>query len=261
MNEAEELRLELIMEKAFIKAMRTLIAEGEGDTMGEMGESDAMKVEAQIDEKLEIMGDKGLNEPVALPTELSETVEKAEEAAEAAAVAAAGVAAAPPPLPAPTGTQQMADLQGQLQMMNNVNGFPPKPCVRCQTIMHYSDLVSGYTCPEHGLNPKPSLLQRLVGGTTELSTAAVATTGALAGASMGMMGAGMAMQGNMAAMQGQMAAGPPPAIPAPGTGVTCPTCTKPAQDMTAYGGEYVGKYYCNTCKVWVEPTAAVATIG
>ena len=55
MNEDEEQRLELIMERAFIKTMRTLLSEGEGDTMGEMGESDALKVEAQIDEKLEIM--------------------------------------------------------------------------------------------------------------------------------------------------------------------------------------------------------------
>ena len=261
MNEDEEQRLELIMERAFIKTMRTLLSEGEGDTMGEMGESDALKVEAQIDEKLDIMGDKGLNVPVALPAELTETVEKAEEAAEAAADAIAEAGTAPPPLPPPTGKQQMADLQSQLQMMNNVNGFPAKPCVRCQTIMHYSDLVSGYTCPEHGLNPKPSLLQRLVGGTTELSTAAVATTGALAGASMGMMGAGMAMQGNMAAMQGQMAAGPPPTLPALGTGVTCPTCSKPAQDMSAYGGDYAGKYYCNPCKTWVDPVQPSMTVG
>lgn len=261
MNENEEQRLELIMERAFIKAMKTLIAEGDGDTIGELGESDALKVEGQIDEKIELLGDKGLNEPVALPSELTETVEKAEEAAEAAADAVTEVGAVPPPLPPPTGTQQIADLQGQLQMMNNVNGFPPKPCVRCQTVMHYSDLVSGYTCPEHGLNPKPNLLQRILGGTQDISTAAVATTGALAGASMGMMGAAMQTQAQMAQM-GQMASGgPPPALPAPGTEVTCADCTKPAQDMSAYGGDYAGKYYCNTCKKWIETTTPEPTVG
>ncbi|MDP6413646.1 MAG: hypothetical protein QGG54_01165 [Gammaproteobacteria bacterium] len=261
MNENEELRLELIMERAFIKAMKTLIAEGDGNTIGELGESDALKVEGQIDEKIELLGDKGLNEPVELPVELTETVVKAEVAAEAAADAVIEAGAAPPPLPPPSGTQQMADLQGQLQMMNNVNGFPPKPCVRCQTVMHYSDLVSGYTCPEHGLNPKPNLLQRILGGTQDISTAAVATTGALAGASMGMMGAAMQTQAQMAQM-GQMAAsGAPPTLPAPGTEVTCPDCTKPAQDMSAYGGDYAGKYYCNGCKKWVEPVQPSATVG
>ena len=106
MNENEELRLELIMERAFIKAMKTLIAEGDGNTIGELGESDALKVEGQIDEKIELLGDKGLNEPVELPIELTETVVKAEVAAEAAADAVIEAGAAPPPLPPPPAPPQ-----------------------------------------------------------------------------------------------------------------------------------------------------------
>ena len=140
---------------------------------------------------------------------------------------------------------------------DNVHNFPPKACPRDSTPMNYSDMKGGYYCPMcDTINPKPSFLQRLTGGVTELSTAAVATTGAVAGASMGVMGATMAAQGNMAQMQSQMTAGPPPPMPTLGTGVKCPTCMQDATDMSAYGGAYAGKYYCTPCKAWVEiPTA------
>ena len=189
-----------------------------------------------------------------LETETEQVAAAAEEMASAASTPAVPAA---PPLPPPPPPATIESMQQQANALNNMHGFPPKACPRCGNAIQYQDIMNGYYCPDHGVNPKPSLLQRLTGGVQELSTAAVATTGAVAGAGMGVMGASMAAQGQMAQMQGQMSTGPPPMLPAVG-GVACPTCSQPAQDMTAYGGDYVGKYYCSACKDWVEPPTPAA---
>jgi hypothetical protein len=202
---------------------------------------------------MDMLGDQGLSDWSAVDTAVvtaavSDTIESVVPKIEESS------APELPELPPASPVEQQQQLQQAMLVADNVHGFPPKVCPKCSSPMNYSDLAGGYQCPVHGLNPKPGLLQRIVGGTTELSTAAVATTGALAGASMGMMGAAMQTQNQMATM-GQMAAAgapPPPPGATPTNQVMCTSCNKPAQDMSAYGGAYVGKYYCNPCKIWVE---------
>lgn len=251
MNAEEEKRLALIVETSVVSAIKQLMSSSPGDNVGAINNKGVAAAATIYDKEKDMLGDQGLSEW---------TVDAAvvTAAVESAAPAVAEPPALPPPAPPQDPFAQQQQLQQQLLMADNVHGFPPKVCPKCSLPMNYSDLAGGYQCPQHGLNPKPGLLQRIVGGTTELSTAAVATTGALAGASMGMMGAAMQAQGQMNTM-GQMAtnAPPPPPGAAPTAAVTCSTCAQPAQDMSAYGGAYTGKHYCNSCKIWVEnPVAA-----
>jgi|TARA_Y100000310_G_scaffold265096_1_gene275971 hypothetical protein len=252
MNAEEENRLVVVVQKAVVEAINTLLGQSKGETLGDVEEKDTTKTAELYEKEVELMGENGLSE-WDVPTEV---VEAAAAGTLAANVAAETPAAPPPPLPPPSIAEQQQQLNSAIQMADNIHNFPPKVCPRCGSGMQYSDLAGGYMCGQHGLNPKPSLLQRLTGGVQELSTAAIATTGAVAGAGMGVMGASMAAQGQMATMQGQMAAGPPPALPAPGGGFSCPTCSQPAQDMSPYGGEYAGKYYCNTCRDWVVTSSS-----
>ena len=213
-------------------------------------------VPADLSQQLQELSDK-VDEVKQVEEEIQQTEHAIEKELSDVAEAAHEAAQAPPPPPPIDPIAQQQQMQQQLLMADNVHNFPPKGCPRDGMAMNYSDSKGGYYCPMcDKVNPKASLLQRLTGGVTELSTAAVATTGAVAGASMGVMGATMAAQGNMAQMQNQMSAGAPPPIPVAGTGVKCPTCQQDATDMSAYGGAYAGKYYCNPCKAWVENSAS-----
>jgi hypothetical protein len=247
-NADEEKRLGIVVQQAVVAALNALFKESPGDTLGEVTADGLDKTDDLYVKEMDLLGEQGLSD----------------WSIDTGAVTAAVVAAAPstddlpPPPPALDPVQQQAQLQHAMLLADNVHGFPPKVCPKCSIPMNFSDLAGGYQCPQHGLNPKPGLLARLVGGVGEVSTATVATTGALAGASMGMMGAAMQTQAQMAQM-GQMAtSGPPPPPPgqAAAVAVTCPTCAQPAQDMSNYGGAYVGKYYCNACAQWVEQPAA-----
>jgi hypothetical protein len=275
MNAEEEKRLTLVVQNSVITAIQTLISEAPTKQLGSVKAEDADKSQVVVSNQLDAMGEQGLNEWT-VPPEVTDTIQKsaeemheAEQQLEETVEQLQQANTPPPPLPVPVPTQDpmmvQQQLQAQVMAADNVHNFPPKACPRDTTPMSYSDMKGGYYCPScDTVNPKPSLLQRLTGGVTDLSTAAVATTGAVAGASMGVMGATMAAQGNMAQMQNQMTAGAPPPIAPVGTGVKCPTCQQDASDMSAYGGNYVGKYYCNGCKVWVEtttPTTPSATVA
>jgi hypothetical protein len=247
-NADEEKRLGIVVQQAVVEALNALFKESPGDTLGEVTADGLNKTEDIYEKEMDLLGEQGLSDW------------SVDTGAVTAAVAAAVPSAPelPPPPPPPDPIQQQAQLQHAMLMADNVHGFPPKVCPKCSIPMNFSDLAGGYQCPQHGLNPKPGLLARLTGGIGEVSTAAVATTGALAGASMGMMGAAMQTQAQMAQL-GQMASAAPPPPP-PGQAaaavVACPTCAQPAQDMSNYGGAYVGKYYCNGCAQWVEQTVA-----
>ncbi len=252
MNADEEKRLGIVVQQAVVAALNALFKESPGDTLGEVTADGLDKTDDLYVKEMDLLGEQGLSD----------------WSIDTGAVTAAVVAAAPstddlpdlpPPPPALDPVQQQAQLQQAMLLADNVHGFPPKVCPKDGIPMNFSDLAGGYQCPQHGLNPKPGLLARLTGGIGEVSTAAVTTTGALAGASMGMMGAAMQTQAQMAQMGTMATAGPPP--PPPGQAaavVACPTCAQPAQDMSNYGGAYVGKYYCNTCKTWVEQAVAPA---
>jgi hypothetical protein len=252
MNAEEEKRLCIVVQQAVVAALNALFKESPGDTLGEVTAEGLDKTDDLYVKEMDLLGEQGLSEW------------SVDTGAVTGAVTAAVAAAAPstddlpPPPPALTPVQQQAQLQQAMLLADNVHGFPPKVCPKDGIPMNFSDLAGGYQCPQHGLNPKPGLLARLTGGIGEVSTAAVATTGALAGASMGMMGAAMQTQAQMAQMGQMVSAAPPP--PPPGQAaaavVACPTCAQPAQDMSNYGGAYVGKYYCNTCKTWVEQAGA-----
>ena len=267
MNAEEEKRLSLIIQQAVITAIETVINEAPTKQLGSAKIEDVNKASAVVGGQINAMGEQGLNE-WSVPQEVTDTIQKSaeeihqtEEKLEEAVEQLQETTNAPPPPPPPAldPIQQQQQLQSQIMAADNVHNFPAKACPRDGTPMNYSDMKGGYYCPScDTVNPKPSFLQRLTGGVTELSTAAVATTGAVAGASMGVMGATMAAQGNMAQMQSQMAAGAPPPIPTAGSGVKCPTCSQDATDMSAYGGAYAGKYYCNSCKAWVENTTSSA---
>jgi len=248
MNAEEEKRLGLLVETSVVSAIKQLMDSSPGDNVGAINDKGVSAAETVLVKEKDMLGDQGLSEW---------TVDAAVVTAAVESAAPPPPPAAPPALPSPPPIDpfaQQQQMQQQMLMADNVHGFPPKACPKDGIAMNFSDLAGGYNCPQHGLNPKPSLLQRIVGGTTELSTAAVATTGALAGASMGMMGAAMQAQGQMTQMGTMATSAPPP--PPPGTAaaavVNCSTCAQPAQDMSAYGGAYAGKYYCNGCKIWVE---------
>jgi hypothetical protein len=244
-----------MVETALVAALRSLYDSSPGDSLGQINGKGIENTETTYEKEKEMLGDQGLSEW----TIDTAAVTAAVEAATPAQSESETPALPPPPPPVVLDPyQQQQQLQQQLLMADNMHGFPPKACPKDGIGMNYSDLAGGYNCPQHGLNPKPGFLQRIVGGTMELSTAAVATTGALAGASMGMMGAAMQAQGQMTQM-GQMATNappPPPGASAQEVTVTCTTCNQPAQDMSAYGGAYAGKHYCNGCKVWVEPAVS-----
>lgn len=271
MNADEEKRLALIIQQSVITAIQTLINEAPTKQLGSAKIEDVDKASNVVNGQISAMGEQGLNEWT-IPQEVTDTIQKSaeelhqtEEKLEEAVEQLQDTASAPPPPPLPPVDPivQQQQLQSQIMAADNVHNFPPKACPRDATPMNYSDMKGGYYCPScDTVNPKPSFLQRLTGGVTELSTAAVATTGAVAGASMGVMGATMAAQGNMAQMQNQMSAGAPPPIPTLGSGVKCQTCQQDATDMSAYGGAYAGKYYCNSCKTWVETaTPAAPTVA
>ena len=269
MNADEEKRLALVIQQSVITAIQTLINEAPTKQLGSAKIEDVDKANNVVNNQLDAMGEQGLNE-WSTPPEVTETIQKSAEELHQAELKLEETAeqlqqtdtsVPPPPLPPPVDPMvQQQQLQAQILAADNVHNFPSKTCPRDATPMNYSDMKGGYYCPMcDTINPKPSFLQRLTGGVTDLSTAAVATTGAVAGASMGVMGATMAAQGNMAQMQNQMSAGAPPPIPTLGTGVKCPTCQQDATDMSAYGGAYAGKYYCTPCKAWVETSTPATT--
>ena len=285
MNGDEEKRLALVIQYNTLLALQQC-HENAGSpktaTFGSMTKRNLDQSITQMGKELEAMGTTGLaswDVPADLSQQIQaisdkvdevkaveDEIQQTEQSIEAGLTEVAQAPPPPPPVPV-NAFENQQQMQQQLLMADNVHNFPPKACPRDGMAMNYSDSKGGYYCPMcDTVNPKPSLLQRLTGGVTELSTAAVATTGAVAGASMGVMGATMAAQGNMAQMQNQMAAGAPPPIPMAGTGVKCPTCIQDATDMSSYGGAYAGKYYCNPCKAWVEitptpPTPASPTVA
>ena len=98
MNAEEENRLIVVVQKAVVEAINTLLGQSKGDTLGDVEEKDTAKAAELYEKEVELMGDNGLSD-WEVPIEVVEAAAAGTLLATTATIAAD---APPPPPPAMT---------------------------------------------------------------------------------------------------------------------------------------------------------------